>query len=99
MTRNVGNPNNIKFHEVAEISVLKKVLSSFSKATGLRAFVVDPQGETLVTTEENQEYCNFCNLVRSSPKGVEKCKRTYAQAGLKPVNMVSPIYFDVMPGW
>jgi len=98
MTRNVGNQNNIKFHEVAEIPVLKKVLSSFSKATGLRAFVVDPQGETLVTSEENEEYCSFCNLVRSSPEGVEKCKRTYARAGLEASKYGKPYIFRCHAG-
>ena len=94
----ISKEPNPQFHEIIEIDVLKQILFSFSKATGLKAFVVDLQGEVVVTPEDRQEYCNFCLLVRSSTKGVRKCKRTYARAGLEASKYGKPYIFRCHAG-
>lgn len=66
--------------EIADLDVLRNILLSFSKATGLRAYIVDREGELLVTSRKRQRFCSFCQLVRSSKKGESNCKRSYAQA-------------------
>jgi two-component system response regulator YesN len=98
MTQKKTAKNNLKFHDVAEIEVLRKILTSFTKATGLKAFVVDTKGETLVTSDKNHEYCEFCNLVRSSDQGLKKCKNSYARAGLEASKYGKPYIFRCHAG-
>lgn len=66
--------------EIADLGVLRQILLSFSKATGLRAYIVDTEGELLVTSRKRQRFCDFCQVVRGSKKGNSNCKRSYAQA-------------------
>ncbi|MDS1030191.1 PocR ligand-binding domain-containing protein [Bacillota bacterium LX-D] len=98
MEEQIVNESQLEFLEVAEIKVLQQILRSFSKATGLRAFIVDAQGEILVTSEGQDKYCDFCKLVRASSCGISKCKRSYARAGFEASKYGQPYIFRCHAG-
>lgn len=90
---------NIKLTSIVEVDVLKQILLSFSKATGLRAYIVDTEGNMLVTSrKKRQRYCDFCQLIRSSEEGVCKCKRSYAQAAHEAGKYGKPYIFRCHAG-
>ncbi|WP_227762005.1 PocR ligand-binding domain-containing protein [Zhaonella formicivorans] len=96
-----GVLNGVNRHQIQELgeeSVLRQILSSFSKATGLQASIVDSQGETIVTSEKEEKYCEFCQMVRTSETGVYKCKRSYARAGLEASKYGKPYIFRCHAG-
>lgn len=88
----------LKLQEVAEINVLQRILSSFCQATGLRAYIVDPEGEVLVQPDEQAEYCEFCQLVRANQEGMFKCKRSYARACIEASKYGKPYIFRCHAG-
>ncbi|WP_407309510.1 PocR ligand-binding domain-containing protein [Desulfosporosinus sp. SB140] len=59
---------------------LNKMLCSFSKSTGLKAILVDNQGNTLITTDDKIRDCRFCEMIKSDSSGRKKCQRSYARA-------------------
>lgn len=94
----INKVSTLKLQEITEINILKQILFSFSKATGLRAFIVDSQGELLVKPDEKEEYCDFCQLVRATPNGVFKCKRSYTRAGIEASKYGKPYIFRCHAG-
>lgn len=94
----LNNTNGPQLEEIGDINVLRQILFSFSKATGLQAFIVNSQGEVFVTAEEEEKYCEFCRIVRSSEKGLFKCKRSYARAGLEASKYGKPYIFRCHAG-
>lgn len=79
---NITSENELQWIEnLAEWNLLRKMLCSFSKATGLRAIIVDTQGNTLINpTDHELKDCNFCRKIREDNIGIKKCKRSYARA-------------------
>ena len=63
-----------------EWNLLEKMLCSFSKATGLKAIIVDTQGNTLFSADHEIKYCSFCRKIRENVAEIKKCKRSYARA-------------------
>lgn len=59
---------------------LNKMLCSFSKSTGLKAILVDKQGKTLISTDDEIKDCRFCEMIKSDGAGKKKCQRSYARA-------------------
>ncbi|NLC38124.1 MAG: helix-turn-helix domain-containing protein [Clostridia bacterium] len=96
--RMLGPKGSSGLEDIVEIKVLQQILLSFSKATGLRASIVDAQGELLVMPGGKEAYCDFCRLVRQSAKGIFKCKRSYAQAGIEASKYGKPYIFRCHAG-
>jgi two-component system response regulator YesN len=78
--------------------LLHRVLSSFKKATDLRAVIVDDKGEGRIVPAEFPEDCQFCSIVRSSEKGLNKCIKSYAQAGQEAAKYGEPYIFRCHAG-
>ncbi|MDS1030188.1 PocR ligand-binding domain-containing protein [Bacillota bacterium LX-D] len=81
-----------------EKTVLEKLLCSFSKLTGLKALLVDSEGNTLVSTEHEVTDCAFCQIIKSDRLGREKCKRSYARAGREATKYGEPYIFRCHAG-
>lgn len=79
---NITSENELQWIEnLAEWNLLKKMLRSFSISTGLRAILVDTQGNTLInSTDQEIKDCNFCHKIKEDSIGIKKCKRSYARA-------------------
>jgi two-component system response regulator YesN len=76
---------------------LKRVLHSFVEATGLRASIIDTQGKRLVAPD-NTEDTPFCQLIRSNPRGLQKCERCCARAGVQAERIGVPYIFRCHAG-
>lgn len=84
--------------KLVERSLLEKLLCSFSKSTGLKAVLIDTEGNTLVSTDHEIKDCRFCQMIRSDKLGVKKCKRSYARAGREAAKYGEPYIFRCHAG-
>ena len=76
---------------------LKRILSSFAKATGLRSVITNDQGE-MVCAPPDFQLTEFCKLVQSTPLGCFKCKRSYRLAGADSMTYNGPYIFRCHAG-
>ncbi len=79
--------------DLPEKVFLEKILCSFSKFSGLKAQLVDKEGYTLMSTENEMPDCTFCQLIKGSEKGRQKCRRSYARAGREAAKYGEPYIF------
>ena len=79
-------------------NLLEKMLCSFSKSTGLKAILVDTQGNTLISTDHEINDCNFCKKIRSDSSGTRKCLRSYARACTDAAKYGEPYIFRCHAG-
>ncbi len=77
--------------------VLVRILSSFAGATGLRALVVDSEGQTQLPINQRDD-CRFCRIVKSDPVGLNKCCGSYARAGVEAAKFGEPYIFRCHAG-
>lgn len=84
--------------KLVEEDLLEKMLSSFSKSTGLKAILVDTEGNTLVSPEKKIQDCLFCQMIRSDGNGIKKCRRSYARAGREAAKYGEPYIFRCHAG-
>lgn len=82
----------------AEKSFLEKTLQSFSTISGLKALLVDKEGNTVVSTENQVPDCKFCSLIKSTEMGRTKCGRSYARAGREAAKYGEPYVFRCHAG-
>ncbi len=81
-----------------EKSFLEKTLHSFSVFSGLKALLVDDNGVTLVSTENQVPDGRFCKLIKDDPEGHRKCCRSYARAGREAAKYGEPYVFRCHAG-
>ncbi|HMM21097.1 MAG TPA: PocR ligand-binding domain-containing protein [Selenomonadales bacterium] len=62
--------NSFALGEIVNTRILQEIQDKFCEATGLAAVIVDIDGKP-VTTPSN--FRRFCNYIRSSPKGLDRC--------------------------
>lgn len=84
--------------ELVDRSLLEKMLCSFSKSTGLKAILVDTQGNTLVSTDNEIMDCRFCKMIRADGQGSKKCQRSYARACKEAAKYGEPYIFRCHAG-
>jgi Predicted sensor domain len=80
-----------------DLKYLEEVLGSFSKATGLHIEVVNRKGETLAILG-NKSRNDFCQFMRSNPKGERKCISSYKEATLEAAKWNEPYFFRCHAG-
>lgn len=83
-------------HHVSE-DVLLRILSSFTAATGLNAIIVDRDGRTLLPANSEKD-CTFCRIIKGDPVGCNKCRGSYARAGLQAAQFGEPYIFRCHAG-
>lgn len=84
--------------KLVEKDLLGKMLSSFSRSTGLKAILVDTEGNTLVSPEKEIHDCRFCQMIRADSNGLKKCRRSYAKAGKEAAKYGEPYIFRCHAG-
>ena len=90
--------HSIELRSLIGEEILQKILSSFKKATGLRAVIVNVKGEGRIVPTEFPEDCKLCQIVRGSAKGLEKCQRSYERAGKEAAKYGEPYIFRCHAG-
>ncbi|MBI4651942.1 PocR ligand-binding domain-containing protein [Candidatus Desantisbacteria bacterium] len=68
----------------------EKILSEFTDITGLEANIVDPKGQVLVKTFEDEDLPRYCSLIRSTEKGRNGCLNSYAALAKKVIKTRQP---------
>ncbi len=92
------NQENHWLDDAPERVFLEKILCSFSKFSGLKAQLVDTEGNTLMSTENEVPDCTFCQLIKESETGRQKCRRSYARAGQEAAKYGEPYIFRCHAG-
>lgn len=83
--------------EVVDPEVINKFLKSFQDATGLRASIVDNNGQPVLGLDK-QHNCKFCQLIWEYPKGFERCVGAYCRAGKQAARFSEPYIFRCPAG-
>lgn len=68
----------IAFAELFDLSELQRVQDLCASAWGVASLITYPDG-TAITRPSN--FCRFCTIIRTSPKGRSICERSNAMAG------------------
>ncbi len=84
--------------EMVRPEVLERILTSFSRATGLRAVLVGHDGQVQLTPAGLEQSCGFCREIQSIPLGRQKCCLSYARAGAEAVKYGEPYIFRCHAG-
>lgn len=83
---------------LVERNVLDKLLCSFSKSTGLKAVLIDSEGNTMSSNDHEIPDCRFCQMIRADEQGSQKCRRSYAKAGREAAKYGEPYIFRCHAG-
>jgi len=67
-----------KLTEVINYDILQEVQDKFSMATGLGAVIADREGNPIT---KFSRFTDYCTIIRSSPKGLARCKVSDAGLG------------------
>lgn len=68
----------LKLTDIIGVGTLQKIQDGFSEFYGIPSAILDPQGTPIT---EERSFAAFCRLVRSSPKGYERCMDYYRMVG------------------
>jgi len=89
---------NPRLLELVDKQLLKKILSSFTSATGLRANIVDTEGRSIFGFMDAQKNCDFCQLIWQYQRGIERCQSAYTRAGKQAAKFGEPYIFRCPAG-
>jgi two-component system, LytTR family, sensor kinase len=85
---------DLQIIDFIDLNILQRIQDTFAKAMGVAAVTVDQHG-TPVT--ETSNFCSLCSLIRSSPKGLERCFKSDADGGRKAIDKQVPVDY-ICPG-
>ena len=70
----------LKLTDVIDIEILQKLQDTFAEHNNVASVIFDNNGEP-ITAYSN--FTEFCKMIRSTPKGLESCKKSDARLGRK----------------
>lgn len=82
--------------DIVDMRLMERILGTFSKATGLRVYIVDLEGKIIVKPIDSVGMSNFCQQVQKV--GKSRCKRCYARAGKEAAKYGEPYIFRCHAG-
>jgi two-component system, LytTR family, sensor kinase len=85
---------NLEIVDFIDLNILQRIQDTFAKAMGVAAVTVDQRGAPVTKTSN---FCNLCKLIRSSPKGLERCFKSDADGGRKASTDQQPVDY-ICPG-
>ena len=66
----LDNPEDIEFEDLFDLTETQKIQDEFARGMGVASLITHPDG-TPITSPSN--FCRFCTLIRSAPKGLANC--------------------------
>ncbi|MDK2880280.1 MAG: two-component system, response regulator YesN [Clostridia bacterium] len=93
LTKGMGD---LQLKKKLEKELFQRLLNSFSYATKMFSAITDLEGNCILSSEHGD--CEFCRLVKSSPAGVARCRRSYAQAGEQALKWKEPYIYKCHAG-
>lgn len=91
---NLKNENYLA--QLDDMQLLQRLLDSFSTITKMYVAVTDVNGCTILSS--NKGDTDFCQLIKSTPKGLECCHGSYARAGKEAEKWNEPYFFKCHAG-
>ena len=88
----------MEIEEILDHNVMRHILDSLTKATGLRSVIVNTLGEELLAPLGVQEECAFCQAVKGTAGGYDKCRGSYMRAGREAAKFGEPYIFRCHAG-
>lgn len=80
-----------------DINYIGKILSSFTKSTGLYIECIDTNGKTFLKAE-GAKTCEFCSYVRNEENGNKRCEKSYKRACKEAAKWNAPYFFKCHAG-
>jgi ligand-binding sensor protein/AraC-like DNA-binding protein len=84
--------------KIVDQDVLKKIIDSFTNATGLSADIVDVEGNSVFGFTNVTKRCRFCELIWQYQKGYQRCQGAYTRAGKQAAKFGQPYIFRCPAG-
>ena len=78
LTQPVGDLSGLKLTDIIDTEILQEVQDDFARYHGVASVILDHNGEPITEASNLSE---FCSILRSTPKGLEKCMRSDARLG------------------
>ena len=85
---------DLQIVDYIDIKILQRIQDTFAKAMGVAAVTVDQHGAPVTQTSN---FCNLCLLIRSSPKGLQRCCKSDSDGGRAAIDNQAPIDY-ICPG-
>ena len=89
----VSDRSGLQFQDLFDLEEIQCIQDAFADATGVASLITDPEGRPITRPSR---FTSFCNLVRSSPKGRERCRQSDLVIGLG--NSADPIWGACLSG-
>lgn len=70
--------SNSKIEELVDLKLLQQLQDTFARAMGVAAVTVDERG---VPVTETSNFCDVCNMIRSTEAGLKRCHQCDAEGG------------------
>lgn len=71
--------DNLGIEDIVDLKVLQRIQDTFSKAMGVASVTVDKIGTPIT---RNSNFQPICQMIRSTPAGLARCKECDARGGL-----------------
>ena len=78
LTQPVGDLGGLKLTDIIDIEILQELQDDFARYHGVASIILDHNGEPITEAGNLSE---FCSILRSTPKGLEKCMKSDARLG------------------
>ena len=84
--------------EIVDKKALKDILSAFTLATGLRAFIVDTEGKPILAAGKDFNNFQFCQTIWEYQGNFNRCQAAYERAGKQAAQYGEPYIFRCPSG-
>lgn len=78
LTQPVGDLSGLKLTDIIDTEILQELQDDFARYHNVASLILDHNGEPIT---EVSNLSDFCSILRSTPKGLEKCMRSDARLG------------------
>jgi PAS domain S-box-containing protein len=78
LTRPLGELKNIQLTDLFNLDDLQKIQDTFANATRVASIITYPDGRPIT---QPSNFCQLCNLIRSTEKGRQNCYKSDAHIG------------------
>ena len=85
--------SGLNFHDLFDIEEIQRIQDAFAEATGVASLILDISGCPITRPSR---FTKLCNLIRSCPKGLERC--AHSDAVLSQLNPGTPFYGACLSG-
>jgi two-component system response regulator YesN len=84
------NKNTAELPNIAEVlnpQELRRLLNSYTYATGLGAIFLGADGKTIIYSDQYEKTCPFCDMIQSDAEGLRRCRDCMLRAGQQAANL------------